>query len=235
MIAILGSRNDDLLYLSEYADCLGKEEYLPCGGGYRRGKIDGVEVVLCLTGESSFLSAIYLSELLSLYPIPLVIKVGDGVGLDPSFELGDIVMGEIVYPHGINYHADGYRYGEIPGGIPASIGLSKDYASMLQESGFAFKQGSIMSGEKAIYEKGEFDAIVKRRYLYLNSSFGLYDPSAYGVALSGYLHQCAVVMLETVSFRLGDEEGKLTMRKVALQKQVELGRMVCRILEGATV
>ena len=234
MIAILGSQKDDLLYLSEYAENLSEEKTLPCGLTYRLGKIGQAEVLLGIAGESSYLSAIYLSELFGLFSLPLVIKVGDAVALDPSYSLGDIVYVDTVYPHGINYHADGYRYGEIPGGVPSAFPLNKEYAKILEESGFTFHKGSLMSGEKAIYEKGEFEAIMKRRYLYLET-MGVYDTSGYGIALSCYLHQSALVMLSSVSFILGDEEGKLTKRKVALSKQVDLGRMVCRILEGGNV
>ena len=231
MIALLGSKKDDLLYLSEYCDELSEELSLPCGYKYRLAKLDGVEVLLCNVGESSYISSIVTSELLSLYSLPLIIKVGDGVGLDPSFELGDIVYVDNVYPHGVNFHADGLRYGEIPGGIPAVLPTDKSYLSRLEESGFALKKGLAMSGEKAIYEKGEFESILKRRFLYLDK-MGVYDPSIYGVALSSYLHQSSLVILETVSFILGDEDGKLNQRRIALQTQPEVGRIIASLLGG---
>ena len=235
MIAILGSRKDDLLYLCEYADELSEEMVLPCGGKYQIGKIGGVEVILGNAGESNFLSAIYLSELFALYPLPTVIKLGDGVALDPEAELGDVIYVDAVYPHGVNYHADGYRYGEIPEGIPSLFPLNREFLPLLEESGFKIRHGNMMSGEKAIYEKGEFETILKRRFLYLDKGMGIYDTCGYGVALTCHLHQANLVMLMSASFILGDEEGKVNMRKVALTNQVTLGRMVARILEGGAL
>lgn len=231
MIAILGSHEDDLLYLSEFADSLSEEKTLPCGGKYRLGKIAGVDVLLGIAGETSYLTAIYCAQLFALYPIPTLIKVGDGIALDPDFELGDSVYVQSVYPHAVNYHADGLRYGEMPGGIPSVLPLDRSYEKILEEAGYPLKKGSCLSGEKAIYEKGEFEGIMKRRFLYLDK-MGIYDPSAYGVALACHLHQCSLLMLETVSFILGDEEGRVTKHRVALENEVKLGHLVCFLLEG---
>ena len=231
MIAILGSRKDDLLYLSEFAEEIGEVQTLPCGGEYRLAKICGVEVLLGAVGHSNYLSAIYLSQLFSLYAIPHVIKIGDSVGIDANLELGDIVLVDAVYPHAVNYHADGFRYGEIPGGIPSVFPCDGSVFGMLTAHCVPFKKGHLMSGEKAIYEKGEFEGIMKRRFLYLDS-MGVYNPCSYGLALTSYLHQAAFTDIEIVSFLMGDEEGKLNMKKVALQKQVEVGRIVTSLLEG---
>ena len=234
MIAILGSRKDDLLYLSEFADEVGEIQTLPCGGQYRIAKLCGFEVIFGAVGQSNYLSAIYLSELFSAYPILHVVKVGDSVGIDTSYELGDIIVADCVYPHAVNYHADGFRYGEIPGGIPSAFPCDASVFGMLSSGGFAYKKGHLMSGDKAIYEKGEFEGILKRRFLYLGS-MGVYNPNSYGLALSCYLHQAAFTDIEVVSFLMGTEDGKLGMKREALKKQPDVGRMVCYLLEGGLV
>ena len=231
MIAIFGRQPDDLLYLESYAEAVGEEIQLPCGLTYRLAKIDGVDVILSCAGESNYLSAIVLSELFALYPIPHVIKIGDSITLNPEFEIGDIVFVDSVYPHAVNYHADGFRYGEIPGGIPSVFPCDRSLFASLQGGETPLKRGALMSGEKAIYEKGEFDTIMKRRYLYVDN-MAVYNPCSYGLALACHLHQSAFTDLEIVSLKAGDEEGKLTRKRNALAKASELGRLVCKLLEG---
>ncbi len=231
MIAIIGSRRDDLLYLTSYAEEVGEPIALPCGQTYQIGKIDGVEVIFGVCGVSNYLSAIYCSELFTLFPLPTVIKIGDVVSFDSSLLPGDIVISNLVYPHGVNFHGDGYRYGEIPGGIPSAIACSR-IGNKLEGLDIPFKTFDILSGEKAIYERGEFEAILKRRFL-SQEGMGAYDVSSYGIALSCYLHQSSFIDIGVVTLGLGeDEEGKLKMRKRALSKQTDIGRIVVRLIEG---
>lgn len=227
MIAIIATYPDDLLYIKARLTFLSGERQLKEGATTIHGFFGDEEVVLLATGPSGYLACLYADLILNRYDPDVVYAVGDCFALSPLVKEGDIVIGSKCYLHGVNYHALGEAYGAIPGlpnSFPCSASLGAKALSLAGQSGIRAFSGALLSGEKAIFDKDEFDEILLRRYA--GKDIYAYDNSSAGVALSCYLHKKSYLPIRVVSMVPGVEENRLRYRRVALEALPGVGRII---------
>ncbi|MCR5348203.1 MAG: hypothetical protein K6E59_01165 [Bacilli bacterium] len=227
MIAILATHPDDLLYIQARLTFLSGERELKEGVKTIHGFFGEEEVVLLATGPSGYLGALYADLVINRYDPDVVYCVGDCFALSPLVKEGDIVIGTKCFLHGVNYHAIGEEYGAIPGlpaALPCSASLGSTALSLAGSSGLRAFAGGILSGEKAIFDKDEFDEILLRRYA--GKDLYAYDNSSAGAALSCYLHRKSFLPIRVVSLVPGMEEGRLRYRRIALEALPGVGRII---------
>lgn len=227
MIAIIATYEDDLLYLKARLTFLSGEHTLKEGFKTVHGFFGTEEVVLLCTGESNYLSGILSDAIINRYDPDVVYSIGDCFALSPLAKEGDVIIGSECHLHGVNFHAKGVAYGAIPGmpeALPCSSSLGSRALALAGSSGIRAYSGAIMSGEKAIFDKDELDAIKTRRYASKNL-FG-YDTVTAGIALSCYLHHKSFLPLKVVSLVPGVEESKTRYRRTALEALPSVGRII---------
>ena len=227
MIAIIATYPDDLLYIKARLTFLSGERTLKEGATTIHGFFGEEEVVLIATGPSGYLAGIYTDLIINRYDPDVVYSVGDCFALSPLVKEGDIVIGNKCYLHGVNYHAIGEAYGVIPGlpeSFPCSASLGSRALGLAGASGLRAFSGALLSGEKAIFDKDEFDEILSRRYA--SKDIYAYDNSSAGVALSCHLHHKSFLPLRVVSLVPGVKESALRYRRVALEGLPGVGRII---------
>lgn len=227
MIAIIATYEDDLLYLKSRLTFLSNEHELKEGVKTYHGFFGSEEVVLLATGPSNYMSALLANLVINRYDPDVVYGVGDCFALSPILAVGDVVIGTKAYLHGINYHAEGYPYGAIPGlpeVFPCSQSLGKNALNLAGSGGIRAFAGAYMSGEKLEFGKDDFEALRIRRYAGIDL-YG-YDLSTGGVALACYLHKKSFLPIRVVSYVPGVEEGKLVYRRKAVEALPKVGRLI---------
>ncbi len=227
MIAIIATYPDDLLYIKARLTLLTGERDLKEGVKTTHGFYGSEEVVLLSTGPSSYMSALLTNLIINRYEPDVVYGVGDCFALSPLVKEGDIIIGSKCYLHGINHHETGEPYGVIPGlpdSFPCSLSLGSRALGLAGSSGLRAFSGAMLSGEKAIYDKDEFDNILT--YRYAGKDLYAYDNSTAGIALACYLHHKSFVSLRVISYVPGVEESRLRYRRVALEALPGVGRII---------
>ena len=227
MIAIIATHPDDLLYIKARLTFLSGEKPLKEGIMTTHGFYGSEEVVMLATGLSNYMSALLTDLIINRYEPDVVYGVGDCFALSPLVKEGDVIIGSKCYLHGVNHHASGEPYGVIPGlpdSFPCSASLGSRALGLAGSSGIRAFSGAMLSGEKVIFDKDEFDEILTRRYA-SKDIYG-YDNSSAGMALACYLHHKSFVSLRVVSYVPGIEESRLRYRRIALESLPGVGRII---------
>ena len=227
MIAIIATHPDDLLYIKARLTLLTGERELREGIKTTHGFYGSEEVVLLSTGPSSYMSALLTDLIINRYDPDVVYGVGDCFALSPLIKEGDVIIGSKCYLHGVNHHTIGEPYGAIPGlpeSFPCSASLGSRALGLAGSSGIRAFTGAMLSGEKAIFDKDEFDEILTRRYA--GKDLYGYDNSTAGIALSCYLQKKSFLSLRVVSYVPGIEESRLRYRRIALESLPGIGRII---------
>ncbi len=227
MIAIIATKPDDLIYLKARLTFVSGEHTLQPGFITTHGFFGSEEVVLLSSGESNYMSAMLANAIIARYNPDLIYGIGDCFALSPLVKEGDVIIGSACYLHGVNFHAEGQTYGSIPGQpecYPCSSSLSANALALAGQSGIRAYGGAIMSGEKLIFKKDEFEEIMARRYAGKNI-YG-YDTSSAGIALACYLHKKPFLPLRVVSFVPGIEASRLSYKRTALEAMPNVGRII---------
>ena len=227
MIAIIATYEDDLLYLTSRLTFLSAERELQKGVKTYHGFFGKEEVVMVAAGPSNYMSALVTNLVISRYDPDVVYSVGDCFALSPILSVGDLVIGTKAYLHGINYHAEGHPYGEIPGlpeVYPCSASQNKNALNLAGSGGIRAFAGAYLSGEKLTFDKDEFEALRIRRYAGID--LYAYDLSTAGTALACCLHKKPFLPIHVVSYVPGVEEGKLSYRRKAVEALPKVGRLI---------
>ncbi len=227
MIAIIATHEDDLLYLTSRLTFLSTEHQLQEGVKTYHGFFGNEEVVMVATGPSNYMSSLITNLLINRFDPDVVYGVGDCFALSPVLSVGDLVIGNKAYLHGVNYHAEGQPYGAIPGlpeVFPCSASLGKKALSLAGAAGVRAFAGAYLSGEKMTFDKDEFDSMIRRRYA--GADVYAYDLSSAGIALACYLHKKSFLPIRVVSYVPGIEEGKLEYRRRSVEALPKVGRLI---------
>lgn len=198
------------------------------------GKLGDEQIVGLTCGTSDYLSSISTVKAISCYKPRLVVSLGESSALSPLLRLGDIVVGNRVYIHGVNFAAMGLPYGSIPG-FKSFFFTDLNFARKAEEvalghTNLRVVRGDILSGEKKIVEHEEFASIVLRHYA---SSAHLlsYDCATGGVALACQIENVPLLALRAIThLPLEGEEGVFKERRVALSCNSDAAKLLVETL-----
>ncbi|WJH33182.1 5'-methylthioadenosine/adenosylhomocysteine nucleosidase [Paenibacillus aurantius] len=130
-------------------------EHEKAGITYWEGTFQGKPVVLCRSGVGKVNAAVCTQILIDRFGVEAVVFTGVAGALDPSLEIGDIVISTECLQHDMDVRALGFERGVIPFAeasvFPADPGLS-DKAYEVSESLFEgrTKRGRVLSGDQFI-------------------------------------------------------------------------------------
>lgn len=117
------------------------------------GKINHTRVALLQSGIGKVAAAIGTTLLLQLTKPDLVINTGSAGGLDPSLNVGDILISTEVRHHDVDVTAFGYERGQLPANPAAFLPNTElvEFAKKeAQRAGFNVVSGLICSGDAFI-------------------------------------------------------------------------------------
>lgn len=117
------------------------------------GKINHTRVALLQSGIGKVAAAIGTTLLLQLTKPDLVINTGSAGGLDPSLNVGDILISTEVRHHDVDVTAFGYEIGQLPANPVAFLPNTElvEFAKKeAQRAGFNVVSGLICSGDAFI-------------------------------------------------------------------------------------
>lgn len=147
-IAIVAAMEEEVQILREKMTERRVENHF--GMDFYLGQLAGREVVLLKSGIGKVAAATSTTLLLSRYEINAVINTGSAGGLNPSLNIGDILVSTDVTYHDANVTVFGYQQGQMPN-CPVTFPASKDYQQLAMESIFEHQikgiSGLICSGD----------------------------------------------------------------------------------------
>lgn len=160
MVGIIGAMPAEVDALKVHLSDLNEKELL--NHKFYEGKINGKEVVICLSGVGKVAASMATTILLSNYPIEYVINIGTAGGMDERQNTLDIVISNHVIQHDFDTSSiDG------PSGLGLVFQSSHELAEKVKA---AFKKsnitaqlytGDIVSGDRFISEEKEILCINK--------------------------------------------------------------------------
>ena len=222
MIAVLGETYDSLLGLRRAMDRQESfdEPSLVLDLPIFKGKIANSDVLCAVSGTSNYLSLASAISVIDKYKPEAVFVIGEASALSPLLHIGDIVIGNRIYVHGINFHAQGLPYGTIPGFQPffySSIDLARQMESLSASMGsVSLMRGDVVTGEKKIVDQQEFVEMTLRRYAGQNHLVA-YDCTSGGIAIACEMKKIPFLPLRAITYiPYEGEEGQLRERRMSL-------------------
>lgn len=147
-IGIIGAMAQEVAILAGYMNEAKIIEIAGCK--IYDGKIGNTEVALLQSGIGKTAAAVGTTLLLQLTKPTMIINTGSAGGLDPSLNVGDIIISSEVRHHDVDVTAFGYEKGQLPANPPAFLPNSQlvEIAQKeTQQAGFNAVSGLICSGD----------------------------------------------------------------------------------------
>lgn len=112
IIGIIGAMNEEIIELKSVMKNIAEENI----GNllFFKGELEGKNVVLVECGIGKVNAAICATIMKEHFDVDKIIFTGVAGGVNPSINIGDIVVGEDLVQHDVNATAFGYRLGQIP-------------------------------------------------------------------------------------------------------------------------
>lgn len=238
MIAILGETYDSMLGVRANLDKDTDVDLpflvldLPVFGG----KLRGEDVVCVTSGSTNYLSLASALRCIDTYHPTEIFILGEASAISPLLHLGDVVIGNRVFIHGVNFHAQGLTYGTIPGLQPFFYS-NIDLARTFEELSASFRdiatiRGDMISGEKKIADQEEFVSIVLSRYAGVAHIAG-YDCNSAGVAIACEICKVPFLPLRAITLMPGEgEPALLKERRVSLTANETVAKLLISYIKA---
>lgn len=235
MILVLGETYDALLGVRAL---LGESDASPSMANNMpafQGKAFGEDLIGITCGSSDYLSLMVASKAINRYHPDLVIHLGESSALSPRLKVGDIVVGNRIFLHGVNFIEQGLPYGAIPGYQPyfySDIALARLAENVgVRMPTLRVLRGDILSGEKKIIDQEEFAAILLRRYA-SSGHLLAYDLTSGGIALACTEEKVPFLPIKAITYvPLEGQEGLMKERRMSLSGNENVARLLFAVLK----
>lgn len=152
-VAVIGAMNEEIDRFLEGMENVTTSQ--KSGIHFYRGNLEGREIILCKSGVGKVNAAITTQILIDHYQAEQVIFTGVAGALDPSLDIGDIVISSDAQYHDMDASALGFKKGEIPFSSHSVFVADPDMIEIaLQSSREAVEckviKGRVLSGDQFI-------------------------------------------------------------------------------------
>lgn len=235
MILVVGETYDSLLGLRSLLKDVEAIPSLVLDLPAMRGRIGGEEVVAITGGTSDYLSLLSTAKAIDAYHPRAVFSIGEATALSTLLHVGDIIIGNRIFLHGVNFVAYGLAYGTIPGFQPyffSDIDLARKAEEIGQNvSGITVTRGDILSGEKKIIDQVELSALVLRRYA-SSGRLLAYDCVSAGSAIACANEKIPYLPLRAITYLpVEGEDGLMRERRISLQSNVDVAKLLVALVK----
>ena len=227
MILLVGSHNDDLLYVSSLLSNKKENDFI---GGLTliSGQIFSQEILLVVGAYTQAMASAVVSTLLERYFINLVFVMGRCYSLNHSFKKGQIIISRQIASLDVDLvDVANVRVHTVPG-LPAFYRVQQDVVGYV-ESGFTKRTLSV--GKVAnIYSTDSLSSLSvatskKNKGILGNEEDFVVDATSFGVALSCYLCDIPCVSVKAVERDLSELK-KIEDYVGLLDRYEEMGKAV---------
>lgn len=208
----------------------GTREWNICTFTLYSGWIEGVEVVLILSGIGKVNASVATTLLVENYQPDYVINTGVAGGFG-EIEVGDIVVATELRHHDADATAFNYELGQIPQ-MPPTFTADKtllERVKKMANTGTQLHYGPIMSGDSFVHNSRQIDTIVRN----FPSIYAVEMESA-AIAQTCFLFNIPCLIIRAISDKVNEAESTttytLSMKNVA-QKSIDFVRLCLRQLD----
>ena len=234
MILVVGETYDSLLGLRSLMSEVDAIPSLVLDLPSMKGKIGKEEVIAITGGTSNYLSLLSTSKAIDKYQPKAVFSLGEASALSQLLHIGDIIVGNRLFLHGVNFEAYGLAYGTIPGFKPhfySDLTLARIAEEIgLKMHGITVTRGDILSGEKKITDQREFSTLILRRYA-SSGHLLAYDCCSTGSAIACANAKIPYLPLRAVTYIPTEgEDGLMRERRMSLQSNLDVAKLLVRLV-----
>ncbi len=155
--AIIGAMDEEIVRILEELQDI--EEAIYAGITYYRGRWHDADVVLCKSGVGKVNAAVCTQLLIERYRISRVLFTGVAGAVEPSLEIGDLVISTDCVQHDMDAAALGYPRGVIPFAEASTFPADADLIRLASQAGEALGEerrvhlGRVLSGDQFVADK----------------------------------------------------------------------------------
>lgn len=194
-IAIIGAMKEELKYFFNALE--NKEETtLPNSLKLTKGTLFEHEIFVIQSGIGKVNAAINTAQLLTLFPMDLVINIGSAGGIKESMEIGDIVIANQTMYHDVDVCGFGYQYGQVPG-MPTTYPIAKEHIALCErianEINLPVHIGMIVSGDQFVE-----DGIQNMQDKKIDDVYAI-EMEATAIAHTAHLFDTPAVIIRSIS------------------------------------
>lgn len=201
-IGIIGALDEELTLLKgALTRCEAKREG---PFEYLFGELEGKRVCVTRSGVGKVQAAMTTQAMISRCSPSAIIFTGVAGALNPSLEIGDLVVGSSALQHDLDATGLGFARGEVPylnvTELSAAPELVKRALGFVPRSGAKVVQGRILSGDQFITH----GAVASHRYLIDELNGDAIEMEGASFALVCHLHEVPFLILRTISDKAND-------------------------------
>ncbi|MFV8827603.1 5'-methylthioadenosine/adenosylhomocysteine nucleosidase [Alkalihalobacterium sp. APHAB7] len=153
VIGIIGAMNEEIELMKEEMDI--KSETKIARNTFYSGTMGNHKIVLCKSGVGKVNAALTTQILIDHFQTEKIIFTGVAGALDPSLNVGDIVISTSALQHDIDASPLGFKRGEIPmfehtSDFPADVSLIELATKASEQLNIQVIKGRVLSGDQFI-------------------------------------------------------------------------------------
>lgn len=153
VIGIIGAMNEEIELMKEEMDI--KSETKIASITFYSGTMGNHKIVLCKSGVGKVNAALTTQILIDHFQTEKIIFTGVAGALDPSLNVGDIVISTSALQHDIDASPLGFKRGEIPmfehtSDFPADVSLIELATKASEQLNIQVIKGRVLSGDQFI-------------------------------------------------------------------------------------
>lgn len=233
MIAIIGSTEDDISYISNKLTNATTEHVskIPVMVGLYAGR----EVAVCFTGRGQALASLITGLVIDKFDPYLVINIGGVSSFVENLPQGAIFLTERVYNIDVDLSPIGrFKFGQTPGFNPYFNGV-RDLISRVKHINSRYnneiiKSGICLSTNKFVVTRKEIDQIISDNFANIPDVMAI-DTESAGVATACALYEIPYFGFKTVSYELGKNLQLVTRVRSVVEKTPLIGSYIIALLE----
>ena len=164
-LGIIGAMASEVELLHERMEV--REVSRHIGIDYTVGVLEGCDVVVCQCGIGKVNAAICAAIMIDAFGVDAVINTGVAGSLDPTLDIGDLVVATDAVQHDLDVTALGYEVGLIPGEDALAFESSKTLRDALTAAAsevapdIRVVEGRVVSGDQFVASAQDKDRIVE--------------------------------------------------------------------------
>ena len=161
-IAIMGAMPEEIAPILEIIGEYKTTEY--ADNKYYEANYKGIEIVVAYSKIGKVFSTLTASTMIQYFGCDKLLFSGVAGGINPSLEIGDLIVATKLSQHDLDITAFGHPMGFVPGGSvfvesdKALIEISKEVA---KELGKTVQEGIIATGDQFVHDSSVKENIVK--------------------------------------------------------------------------
>jgi adenosylhomocysteine nucleosidase len=230
MILILGSCEDDILYIVNRMTVTGIEEIAHRTKVYL-GEFSRQQIVVTHTGNTMMMASLAAGILLEKYRPYLVVNIGNAHSISSKLKQGDLFLAERVYLGNVDMSPMGgkLKFGQVPGGslFTHSEDMCLNIIEMYnnREANKRIVRGFILSSNNMIIDRDETRDLIKKKFQALDEIIAM-DTEVGGIAVACQFFDVPLVCLKSINYEVGDKAQFISRERVGVEMTPIIGNLI---------